>query len=174
MLLVSLLWEVTLAVPYNWWSFQHHQMMGVFVGAWSYLPIEEVFVWIAVTYATAIVFSVFKAGFASIMLRTRCHAGREIGYTRSTGRRQMSQRKTAAQLEICCGGWHHPLPGAASGSSIPTRRDAAASFLLIPFFFGLPVSHRLLSRMAYLRLGEVPDAPALPSSFQRPPPPSLA
>ena len=57
----------------------------------------------------------------------------------------------------------------------PYAPDAAASFLLIPIlFFGLPVSHRLLSRMAYLRLGEVPDAPALPSSFQRPPPHSLA
>ncbi len=53
----------------------------------------------------------------------------------------------------------------------PYAPDAAASFLLIPIlFFGLPVSHRLLSRMAYLRLGDVPDAPALPSSFQRPPP----
>jgi uncharacterized membrane protein len=65
MLLVSLLWEVTLALPYNWWNFQHRQMMGVFVGAWSYLPIEEVVVWIAVTYATAIVFEVFKVGLAS-------------------------------------------------------------------------------------------------------------
>jgi hypothetical protein len=37
-------------------------------------------------------------------------------------------------------------------------------------FFGIPVSHQLLLRMAYLRLGDLPDAPALPSSFQRPPP----
>jgi hypothetical protein len=65
MLLVSLLWEVTLAVPYNWWNFQHRQMTGIFIGAWSSLPIEEVFVWIAVTYATAIVFEVFKVGLAS-------------------------------------------------------------------------------------------------------------
>lgn len=57
----------------------------------------------------------------------------------------------------------------------PYSPDTAACFLLIPIlFFGLPVSHRLLSRMVYLRLGEVPDAPALPSSFQRPPPPFLA
>ena len=40
-------------------------MMGVFVRAWSYLPIEEVFVWMTVTYATVIVFEVFKVGFAS-------------------------------------------------------------------------------------------------------------
>ncbi len=65
MLLVSLLWEATLAVPYNWWNFQHRQMMGVFIGAWSYLPIEEVFVWIAVTYATAILFEVVKVWLAS-------------------------------------------------------------------------------------------------------------
>jgi hypothetical protein len=65
MLLVSLLWEATLAVPYNWWNFQHRQMIGLFVGAWSRLPIEEVFVWIAVTYATAIVFEVVKVLLAS-------------------------------------------------------------------------------------------------------------
>ncbi len=65
MLLVSLLWEATLAVPYNWWSFQHRQMIGLFIGAWSGLPIEEVCVWIAVTYATAIVFEVIKILVAS-------------------------------------------------------------------------------------------------------------
>jgi hypothetical protein len=65
MLLVSLLWEATLAVPYNWWNFQHHQMMGLFIGAWSGLPIEEVCVWIAVTYATVIVFEVMKVLLAS-------------------------------------------------------------------------------------------------------------
>jgi hypothetical protein len=65
MLLVSLLWEVTLAVPYNWWNFQHRQMTGIFIGAWFYLPIEEVFVWIAVTYATAILFEVIKVWLAS-------------------------------------------------------------------------------------------------------------
>jgi hypothetical protein len=65
MLLVSLLWEATLAVPYNWWNFQHRQMMGIFIGAWSALPIEEVCVWVAVTYATVIVFEVVKVCLAS-------------------------------------------------------------------------------------------------------------
>lgn len=65
MLLVSLLWEATLAVPYNWWNFQHRQMMGIFVGAWSGLPVEEICVWVAVTYATVIVFEVFKVWLAS-------------------------------------------------------------------------------------------------------------
>ena len=65
MLLVSLLWEATLAVPYNWWNFQHRQMIGVFIGAWSGLPIEEVVLWIAVSYATVIVFEVVKVWLAS-------------------------------------------------------------------------------------------------------------
>lgn len=65
MVLVSLLWEATLALPYNWWNFQHRQMTGIFVGAWSRLPIEEVCVWIAVSYATVIVFEVVKVLVAS-------------------------------------------------------------------------------------------------------------
>ena len=65
MLLVSLLWEATLALPYGWWNFQHRQMIGLFVGAWSDLPIEEVCLWIAVSYATAIVFEVVKLWQAS-------------------------------------------------------------------------------------------------------------
>jgi hypothetical protein len=40
-------------------------MTGLFIGAWSRLPIEEVCVWIAVTYATAIVFEVVKVWLAS-------------------------------------------------------------------------------------------------------------
>ncbi len=66
MLLVSELWEATLALPYCWWGFQHSQMIGLFVGAWSDLPIEEVCVWIAVTYATVIVFEVVKVWQASV------------------------------------------------------------------------------------------------------------
>jgi hypothetical protein len=64
-LLVSLLWEATLAVPYGWWNYQHRQMMGLFVGAWSDLPVEAICVWIAVTYATTIVFEIFKLWQAS-------------------------------------------------------------------------------------------------------------
>ena len=64
-LLVSLLWEATLALPYQWWGFQSAQMTGLFVGAWARLPIEEVGVWIAVSYATVIVFEIFKLWQAS-------------------------------------------------------------------------------------------------------------
>lgn len=65
MLLVSMLWEATLALPYGWWNYQHPSMMGVFIGAWSGLPIEAVLVWIAVTYGTVILFEVVKIWLAS-------------------------------------------------------------------------------------------------------------
>lgn len=59
-LLISLLWEATLALPYGWWNYQHAEMMGVFIGAWSSLPIEAVAVWLAVTYGAVILFEVVK------------------------------------------------------------------------------------------------------------------
>jgi len=64
-LLVSLLWEATLALPYGWWNYQHHAMLGVFIGAWSDLPVEAVLVWLAVTYGTVILFEVVKIWQAS-------------------------------------------------------------------------------------------------------------
>jgi hypothetical protein len=64
-LLISLFWEATLAVPYGWWGYQPRQMMGLSIGAWSGLPIEAVCVWISVTYATVIVFEVTKIWHAS-------------------------------------------------------------------------------------------------------------
>ena len=59
-LLISLLWEATLALPYGWWGFRDAQMTGIYVTAWSRLPVEEVGVWCAVSYATAIVYEVIR------------------------------------------------------------------------------------------------------------------
>jgi lycopene cyclase domain-containing protein len=63
--LISLIWEATLAVPYGWWGFQKTQMIGLCIGAWYGLPVEEVGVWITVSYATAIVFEIVKLWQAS-------------------------------------------------------------------------------------------------------------
>ncbi len=62
---ISLLWDVTLAVPYGWWAYRDDQMLGVFIRAWSRLPIEAVCVWISVAYATTTVFEVVKLWQAS-------------------------------------------------------------------------------------------------------------
>jgi len=64
-LLISLLWEVTLALPYGWWGFQNRSMIGLRITAWNCLPIEEVFVWIGVTYATVIVYEIVRRWQAS-------------------------------------------------------------------------------------------------------------
>lgn len=60
MVLISLLWEVTLALPYGWWNFRDEQMIGIHITAWSRLPVEEIVVWISVTYATVIVYEILK------------------------------------------------------------------------------------------------------------------
>ena len=64
-LLVSMLWEATLALPYGWWNYQHRAMVGVFIGAWSDLPLEAVLVWLAVTYGTVLLFEAVKIWQAS-------------------------------------------------------------------------------------------------------------
>jgi len=60
LLLISLLWEVTLALPYGWWEYRRNILMGLHIGAWSGLPIEAVCVWLAVTFTTVITYEVIK------------------------------------------------------------------------------------------------------------------
>jgi hypothetical protein len=52
--------------------------------------------------------------------------------------------------------------------------DGGLVAILPIFFVGLISPLSLLSPMAYVYVGRTPDAPALPSSFQRPPPSRLA
>jgi hypothetical protein len=58
--LVSIMWEATLGVPYNWWNYHHNQMIGVFIGAWSQLPMESVLMWILGGWATVIAYEQFR------------------------------------------------------------------------------------------------------------------
>jgi hypothetical protein len=60
LLLISLLWEATLALPYGWWEYRPRNLIGLHIGAWSGLPIEAVFVWFAVTFTTVITYEVIK------------------------------------------------------------------------------------------------------------------
>jgi len=43
--LLSVIWEVTLALPRGYWNYQHPSMLGIFIGVWHDLPIEAVTVW---------------------------------------------------------------------------------------------------------------------------------
>jgi len=76
-LLISMFWEATLAVPYGWWGYQQREMMGLFIGAWAGLPIEAVTVWIAVTYGTVIVYETVKLWQASGKPARRAFLGSE-------------------------------------------------------------------------------------------------
>jgi hypothetical protein len=60
LLLISLLWEVTLALPYGWWEYRRNILIGLHIGAWSGLPIEAVCVWLAVSFTTVITYEVIK------------------------------------------------------------------------------------------------------------------
>ncbi|MGA7275442.1 MAG: hypothetical protein WBX14_11410 [Candidatus Udaeobacter sp.] len=60
LLLISLLWEVTLALPYGWWEYRRDILVGLHIGAWSGLPIEAVCVWFAVSFTTIITYEVIK------------------------------------------------------------------------------------------------------------------
>ena len=59
-LLISLLWEVTLAIPYGWWGYRPANMMGLSITAWRGIPVEAVCVWLAVSFTTVIVYEVIK------------------------------------------------------------------------------------------------------------------
>ncbi|OIO58529.1 MAG: hypothetical protein COX57_11875 [Alphaproteobacteria bacterium CG_4_10_14_0_2_um_filter_63_37] len=65
LLLISLLWEASLALPYGWWNYQHEAMMGIFIGAWADLPLEAALVWLMATFTSVIVFEVVKIWRAS-------------------------------------------------------------------------------------------------------------
>ncbi len=57
---VSVLWEASLALPGGWWNYQHPRMVGLFVRAWSDLPLEAVGVWVLTAYATVVVFEALR------------------------------------------------------------------------------------------------------------------
>jgi hypothetical protein len=56
LLLVSLFWEATIAVPYQWWGYQPRQMMGLLLNGFSGLPVEAPILWLAVTWGTVIIY----------------------------------------------------------------------------------------------------------------------
>jgi hypothetical protein len=44
--LLSVIWEVTLAIPRGYWGYQNGAMLGIFIGVWNELPVEAVTVWV--------------------------------------------------------------------------------------------------------------------------------
>lgn len=65
MLLMSLIWEGTMGVPYGWWGYQCSQMVGIYISAWTYLPIEEPILWSVATWGTVMIYEVLRIHFVS-------------------------------------------------------------------------------------------------------------
>ncbi|MDH5228953.1 MAG: hypothetical protein OEY38_02730 [Gammaproteobacteria bacterium] len=63
--LISLIWEVSLALVYGWWGFRPEAMMGFYIEPWNHLPLEEVILWFAVSYTTIIIYEALKLWKAS-------------------------------------------------------------------------------------------------------------
>ncbi len=60
LLLVSLMWEVTLALPNEWWNYQREQMLGLMVKPWANLPAEAALLWLAAAFNNVVIYEVFK------------------------------------------------------------------------------------------------------------------
>jgi hypothetical protein len=59
-MLVSLLWEVTLALPNGWWNYRHEHMMGLFMKPWNGLPFEAVLLWPISAWSNVLLFEMFR------------------------------------------------------------------------------------------------------------------
>jgi hypothetical protein len=64
-LLTSLIWEATLAVPRHWWGYKPSAMLGLYVNAWTReaawpFPIEAVFVWVACPFSCILTYEYVK------------------------------------------------------------------------------------------------------------------
>lgn len=60
LLAVSILWEVTLGLPYGWWGYEQRNMLGWFITPWSELPIEAPLLWLAAAWSNVGVYEVAK------------------------------------------------------------------------------------------------------------------
>ena len=60
LLLISLMWEATLGVPYGWWDYQHEQMLGITFKAWANLPLEAVLLWLVIAWDCVIAYELFR------------------------------------------------------------------------------------------------------------------
>ncbi len=64
-IVTSIIWEVTLAIPRGWWGYRDSGMIGVDVAAWSApdsrFPIEAAFVWICASFSAVLSYEFAKA-----------------------------------------------------------------------------------------------------------------
>ena len=64
-IVTSVIWEVTLAIPRQWWGYEPSGMIGLTIAAWSrgeaIFPIEAAFVWIFAPFSSVLIYEFAKA-----------------------------------------------------------------------------------------------------------------
>ena len=64
-IVTSLVWEVTLAIPRQWWGYTPSGMVGVTIGAWSrgdaIFPVEAAAVWLFAPFSSILTYEFAKA-----------------------------------------------------------------------------------------------------------------
>jgi len=57
---VSVIWEASLGVPYQWWTYREGQMLGIFITGWANLPLEAVMVWCIGVWDAVLIYEFFR------------------------------------------------------------------------------------------------------------------
>ncbi len=60
MFLLSQIWEGSVAVTNGWWGYRAEAMIGIYVGAWGGVPIEEPFLWLLCPFTTIPVYHALR------------------------------------------------------------------------------------------------------------------
>jgi hypothetical protein len=64
-LVTSVIWEVTLAIPRQWWGYEPSGMIGLTIAAWSrgeaIFPVEAAFVWLFAPFSCILIYEFAKA-----------------------------------------------------------------------------------------------------------------
>ena len=64
-LVTSLIWEVTLAIPRAWWGYEPSGMVGITIAAWSrddaIFPVEAAAVWLLASFSSVLTYEFVKA-----------------------------------------------------------------------------------------------------------------
>jgi hypothetical protein len=60
LVLISVIWEATLGLPYQWWTYRHDQMLGIYLHAWGGLPVEEVTLWLVGVWDAVMFYELFR------------------------------------------------------------------------------------------------------------------
>jgi hypothetical protein len=58
--LVSIVWEATLALPYGYWNYRPQSMVGLVAVPWSNLALEACFLWVSVAWGVMFMYELSK------------------------------------------------------------------------------------------------------------------